>query len=73
MGRTLIGCILANLVGIGACGALLLFYPKSSGFTITTPTSTHYLAGGELLSAALFCLLNLTIGIYLIWALLHMR
>jgi hypothetical protein len=73
MGRTLIGCILANLAGIGTCGALLLFYPKSSGFTITTSTSTHYLPGGELLSAALLCLLNLTIGIYLVWSLLHMR
>ena len=73
MGRILIGCILANLACIAACGALLLFYPTNSGFTITTSTSTHYLPGGEFLSVALMCLLDLTIGVYLVWSLLHLR
>ena len=73
MGRTLIGCMLANLASIAACGALLLFYPKDSGFTVTTSTSTYYLPGGEFLSAALLCILDLTIGVYLAWSLLHMR
>ena len=73
MGRMLIGCILANLACIAACGALLLFYPKNSGFTISTSTSTHYLPGGEFLSAALLCVLDLTIGVYLAWSLSHVR
>ena len=73
MGRTLIGCILANLACIAACGALLLFYPKNSGFTITTSTSTRYLPGGEFLSVALLCVLDLMIGVYLAWSLSHMR
>jgi hypothetical protein len=73
MGRTLIGCIFANLACIATCGAFLLFYPKNSGFTITTPTSTHNLPGGEFPSAALLCLLDLGIGVYLAWSLLHMR
>lgn len=73
MGRMLIGCLLANLVCIAACGALVLFYPKNSGFTLTTPTSTHYLSGGIFLSAALLCLADLTIAIYLAWSLSHPR
>jgi len=73
MARTLIGCILANLACIAACGALLLFYPKNSGFTITTSTTTHYLSGGEFLSAALLCILDLTIAVYIVWSYSHMR
>jgi hypothetical protein len=72
MGRMLIGCLLANLACIAACGALLLFYPHDSGFTITTSKSTHYFSGGEFLSAALLCLVNLTIGVYLAWSLRHL-
>ena len=63
MGRTLVGCILANTACIALCGALLMFYPKDSGFTVTTPTSTHYLAGGELLAGALLCAVNFAIGV----------
>ena len=76
MGRMLIGCLLANLACVAACGALLMFYPNDSGFTITTSKSTHYFAGGEVLSAALLCLLDLTIGVYVgwsCWSLLHRR
>ena len=73
MARTLIGCIVANLACIAACGALLLFYPKNSGFTITTSTTTHYLSDGEFLSAALLSILDLAIGVYIVWSLSHMR
>jgi uncharacterized membrane protein YdcZ (DUF606 family) len=76
MGRMLIGCLAINLVGLVACGALLLYCPKDSGFTITTSKSTYYFAGGELLGAALLCLLDLTIGVYLawsFWSFLHRR
>ena len=73
MGRTLIGCLLANAVGIAVCGALLSFYPKSSGFTVTTPTSTHYVPGAELLTGIVLCVLNLASGVYLAWSLTHWR
>lgn len=73
MERTLIGCILANAGAVAVCGALLFFYPKSSGFTVTTPTSTHYLPGGALLSGGLLCVADFVIGIYLAWsALTHL-
>jgi hypothetical protein len=51
----------------------MAFYPKASGFTITTPSSTHFLSGGVFLSTALLCLLDLAIGIYLAWSLLNPR
>ena len=73
MTRSLIGCILANLACIAACAGLMAFYPKASGFTITTPSSTHFLSGGVFLSTALLCLLDLAIGIYLAWSLLNPR
>ena len=73
MGRTLIGCIVADAVGVALCGALLIFYPKSSGFTLTTPSSTHCVPGGELICGVLLCVANLVIGIYLAWSLTHWR
>jgi hypothetical protein len=73
MNRVLVGCLVANMACAVVCGALLLFYPKNSGFTITTATSTHYFPGGVLLSAALLCFLDLTIGVYLAWWLLNLR
>lgn len=76
MGRLLIGCLLVNLACIAVCGAILLYYPNESGFTITTSKSTHYFAGGEFLGAALLCLLNLAMGVYLalsFWSLLYRR
>ncbi len=73
MTRVLIGCIFANLICIAVCGALLAFFPKSSGFTITTSTATHYLSGGVFLSTALLCLLDLAISLFLAWSLLRLR
>lgn len=73
MRTTLIGCIFANLGCIAGCGALLLFYPRNSGFTVTTSRSTHYLEGGVFLSGTLLCLLDLGIGVYLAWSLLRIR
>jgi hypothetical protein len=58
---------------MAVCGALLLFYPKESGFTITTANATHYIGGGTFLSALLMCLLDFAIGAYLAWSLLHPR
>ena len=73
MSRILIGCMLANLACTGACAALLLLYPKNSGFTITISRGTHYIAGGQLLSAALLSFVDVAIGVYVAWSLTHMR
>ena len=73
MNRVLVGCLVANMDCAVVCGALLRFYPKNSGFTITTAISAHYFPGGVLLSAALLCFLDLTIGVYLAWWLLNLR
>jgi hypothetical protein len=66
MNRVLVGCLVANMACAVICGALLRFYPKNSGFTITSAT-THYFPGGVLLSAALLCFLDLTISVHLAW------
>jgi hypothetical protein len=68
MTRMLAGCLIANLVCVCACGALLWLYPRDSGFTITTSRTTHYFAGGPLLSTALLCLSDLGIGALIIWS-----
>jgi len=73
MVRMLISCLLLNLACVGACAALLLFYPRNSGFTTSDPRSTHYLAGGEILSAALLSIVDVAIGVYLAWSLLYTR
>jgi hypothetical protein len=73
MDRVIMRCLLANLISTAVCGALLLFYPKESGFTITTAKATYYLGGGTLPSALLMCLLDFVIGVYLAWSILHPR
>lgn len=63
--------LVANSACIAACGALLLFFPMTAGFTVTTPKSTHFLPGGEFLSTVLLCLVDLTIAVYLAWSFVH--
>jgi len=73
MARILSSCLIANLFCLSVCSALLWLYPKNSGFTITTRQTTHYITGGEFLGAAILCLFDLVIGIYLAWSFLHLR
>ena len=73
MQRTLIRCLLLNLIIILASGALLKWYPTDQGLTVTTPQATHYISNNIFLSALLLCLLDTAIGIYLAWSLLHLR
>ena len=73
MRTTLICCLLLNLAVILASGALLQWFPSQQGFTITTPHATHYISGDIFLSAALLCLVDSVLGIYLAWWLLHPR
>jgi len=73
MQRTLIRCLLLNLIVILASGVLLKWYPIQQQFTVTIPQATHYISGNIFLSALLLCLLDTAIGIYLAWSLLHPR
>jgi hypothetical protein len=73
MERVIMRCLLANIIGTAACGALVFFCPRQSGFTITTPRATYYIGGGILPSALLMCVLDSAIGIYLAWSILHPR
>ena len=71
MRRFLIQCLILNLTVLLASGALLRWYPKQSGFTITTAAQTNYIPGGVFLGYTLVCLFDLTIGIILGWRLWH--
>jgi len=73
MARLLVRCLVVNAAGVIVCTAMLLLFPRGSGFTITTPTSTHYIQSGVFLSAVLMCLVDLAIAISVAWSLLHLR
>jgi hypothetical protein len=73
MRTTLVCCLLLNLAVILASGALLQWFPSQQGFTVTTPHATHFISGDIFLSAALLCLVDSALGIYLAWSLLHPR
>jgi len=73
MRTTLISCLLINLAAILACGALLKWFPSQQGFTVTTPHTMHFINGDIFLSAALLCIVDSALGIYLAWSLLHPR
>jgi hypothetical protein len=55
------------LAAVGASGALVLWYPADSGFTITTMKTTHYLSGGVFLGALLLIFADVAIAAYLLW------
>jgi hypothetical protein len=67
----LIRCLILNLAVLLAIGALLLWYPKESGFTLTTGGTTHFFDGGEFLGVILMCLCDLALGVYLGWRFWH--
>lgn len=67
MRRFLIQCVIVNLTALLLSGALLRWYPKQSGFTITTPAQTSYIPGGVFLGSALVCVCDLAIGVFLAW------
>jgi hypothetical protein len=73
MRTTLVCCLLLNLAVILASSALLQWFPSQQGFTVTTPHATHFISGGIFLGAALLCLVDSALGIYLGWWLLHPR
>jgi hypothetical protein len=73
MRTTLVCCLLLNLAAILASSALLQSFPAQQGFTVTTPHATHFISGDIFLSAALLCLVDSALGIYLVWWLLHPR
>ena len=73
MRTTLVCCLLLNLAVILASGALLQWFPSQQGFTVTTPHATHFITGDIFLSAALLCLVDSALGIYLAWLLLRPR
>jgi hypothetical protein len=73
MRSLLIRCLILNLAVLLVAGALLLWYPKDSGFTITTRVQTHYLRGGEFLGICLICLFDLAIAVYLGWRICNPR
>lgn len=73
MQTLIIRSLLFNLAALLLSGSLLLWYPKNSGFTITTRTETHYIAGGEFLGATLICLADLALAAYLGWRIWHPR
>ena len=54
-----------NLAVILASGALLLWYPGRSCFTVTSTSSTHYISGGAFLGALTLCLLDFALAGYL--------
>ena len=56
-----------------ASAALLQWFPSQQGFTVTTPHATHFISGDIFLSAALLCLVDSALGIYLAWLLLRPR
>ena len=47
--RFLIDCLIVNLAALLVSGALLRWYPKQSGFTVTTGAQTSYIPGGVFL------------------------
>ena len=59
--------LIANVVVLFASGALLMWYPKDSGFTVTTAEETHYMQGGVFLGVALICIFYVAIAAYLAW------
>lgn len=69
----LVRYLLINAAGILVSCAILFLFPRESGFTVTTPNSTHYFGGGVYLSAIVMCLVDLAIGIGIAWSLLHPR
>ena len=73
MRTTLVCCLLLNLAVILASAALLQWFPSQQGFTVTTPHATYFISGDIFLSAALLCLVDSALGIYLAWWLLHPR
>ncbi len=73
MRSLLIRCLILNLAVLCVAGALLLWYPKDSGFSITTRVQTHYLQGGEFLGISLVCLFDFAIAVYLGWRICHLH
>lgn len=71
MRTTLVYCLLLNLAVILACGALLRWFPSRLGFTVTTPNATYFFNGDIFLSAALLCVVDSALGVYLAWTLAH--
>jgi hypothetical protein len=61
----LIRCLILNLAVLLTSGTLLLWYPKESGFTLTTRTATHFFGGGEFLGVIVMCLCDLALAVYL--------
>ena len=64
-------CLLLNLAVVLASGALFKWFPSQPGFTVTTPQATHFIDGNTFLSAALLCLVDSALGIYLAWSLFY--
>lgn len=73
MRTLLVRCLILNLAVLLASGALLLWYPKESGFTLTTKTTTHFFGGGEFLGVILLCFCDLALAAYLGWNFWHPR
>jgi hypothetical protein len=55
----------ANLAVLLASSALLLWYPKDSGFTITIGGHTQYFSGGVFLGTAVIFVFDLAVAAYL--------
>ena len=69
--QSLARCLVVNLAALVGAGALLLWYPRTSGFTITLPGGTHYIQGGVFLGTLLVVLTDLAIAGYLCVRLAH--
>ena len=73
MRRLLIQCLILNLIAVLASGALVRWYPKQSGFTITTGAHTSYIPSGVFLGYILVCFADLSIVGILAWRTWHPR
>ena len=71
MRNLLVRSLILNLVAILVSGALMQWYPKNSGFTLTAVATTRYFSGGEFLGLLLICFCDLALVMYLGWRLWH--
>jgi hypothetical protein len=71
MQRFLMRCLILNLVAVLASGALVWWYPKDNGFSLSRAAQTSYIPGGVFLGSVLVCLVDLAIGVAVGWRISH--
>ena len=69
MHTALIRSLTVNFVCLGIGVLFFVFYPRDSGFTITTMRGTRFVSGGAFFAAAIVGLSDLLIGVTLCYSL----